>query len=100
MYTGADFTGDEAHEMGLLNHVYADRETLHDAAMTMARQIAANSPLAVQGAKAVLRAGEGRSIDESLDYMAVWNAAFLHSNDLMEAVAAFVEKREPRFMGE
>ncbi len=100
VYTGADFTGDEAHEMGLLNHVYADRETLHDAAMTMARQIAANSPLAVQGAKAVLRAGEGRSIDESLDYMAVWNAAFLHSNDLMEAVAAFVEKREPRFMGE
>ena len=100
VYTGADFSGDEAHAMGLLNHVYADREALLEAATTMARQIAANSPLAVQGAKAVLRAGEGRSIEESLDYVAVWNAAFLHSNDLMEAIAAFVEKRDPKFGGD
>ncbi len=100
VYTGADFTAAEAHEMGLLNHVYADREELLGAARDMAGQIAANSPLAVQGAKAVLRAGEGRSIDEALDYMAVWNAAFLHSNDLMEAVQAFVEKRDPKFTGD
>ena len=100
VYTGADFTAEQAHGMGLLNHVYADRDALLEAAQQMASQIASNSPLAVQGAKAVLRAGEDRSIEQSLDYVAVWNAAFLHSNDLMEAIAAFVEKREPKFTGE
>ena len=65
----------------------------------LALEIAANSPLAVEGAKAVLRAGENRSIEEALDYMAVWNAAFLTSNDLREAVTAFLEKRPPEFDG-
>ena len=100
VYTGADFTAAQAHEMGLVNHIYGDREALLDAARDMAGQIAANSPLAVQGAKAVLRAGEGRSVDEALDYIAVWNAAFLHSSDLTEAVHAFIEKRDPEFTGE
>ena len=100
VYTGADFSADAAHEMGLLNHVYPDRDALLDAAGAMAAQIAGNSPLAVQGAKSVLRAGEGRAVDEALDYVAVWNAAFLHSNDLFEAVTAFVEKRDPKFAGD
>ena len=60
---------------------------------------AANSPLAVQGTKAVLRAGEGRSVEEALDYVAVWNSAFLGSNDLVEAMTAFLQKRPPNFTG-
>ena len=59
-----------------------------------------DSALAVQGAKAVLRATEQLSISEALDYGAVWNAAFLASNDLAEAIAAFVEKRAPNFSGD
>jgi enoyl-CoA hydratase len=66
----------------------------------LAGEIAANSPLAVQGTKAVLRAGEGRSVAEGLDYVGVWNAAFLTSNDLTEAFTAFLEKRPPNFTGQ
>ena len=67
--------------------------------MELAEAIAANSPLAVQGSKAVLRAGEGKSVSEALDYVALWNAAYLHSDDLGEAIRAFTEKRPPEFGG-
>lgn len=99
-FTGKDVSAARAKEIGLVNEVLPDPEAVQAAAATMAAEIAANSPLAVQGTKAVLRAGAGRSVEEGLDYVSVWNAAFLSSNDLMEAMAAFVEKRPPRFRGE
>jgi enoyl-CoA hydratase len=98
-YTGKDIDAHRAREIGLVNDVYPDSEALHAAAQAMASEIAANSPLAVQGTKAVLRAGEGRSVAEGLDYVATWNAGFLQSDDLTEAFAAFVDKREPKFGG-
>jgi enoyl-CoA hydratase len=99
-FTGKDVPAARAKEIGLVNDVLADAAALHAAARAMAAEIAANSPLAVQGTKAVLRAGAGRSVAEALDYVAVWNAAFFPSNDVAEAMAAFVEKRRPRFTGE
>jgi len=100
VFTGKDIVADRAREIGLVNDVLPDAAATHAAARAMAAEIAANSPLAVQGAKAVLRAGKGRSVAEALDYVAVWNAAFFPSNDLGEAMAAFAEKRRPRFTGE
>jgi len=96
-FTGKDITADRAKEIGLVNDVFDD---VHKAALDLATEIAANSPLAVQGAKAILKAGENQSIEEALDYMAVWNAAFLQSNDLQEAMLANLEKRPPEFQGE
>jgi enoyl-CoA hydratase len=98
VYTGRDVDAVEAHSMGLVSRVLPDADALREAAAELASAIAANSPLAVQGSKAVLRARAGR-VDDALDYVALWNAAFLHSNDLAEAVAAFLEKRPPKFTG-
>jgi len=99
VFTGKDVGAARAREIGLVNDVLPDQAAVLAAARAMAAEIAANSPLVVQGAKAVLRAGEGRSVAEGLDYVALWNTAFLQSDDLMEAMAAFVEKRPPRFEG-
>ncbi len=99
VYTGRDVSADEAREMGLVSHVYPDRETTVKAAMTLAEEIAANSPLAVQGSKAVLRAQRRAAERESLDYVALWNTSFFHSNDLAEAIKSFLEKRPPDFDG-
>jgi len=98
-YTGKDITAARAEAIGLVNGVSADAEAVVADARAMAAEIAANSPLAVQGTKSVLVAGEGRSVAEGLDYVATWNAAFLASDDLMEAMAAFMEKRPGNFTG-
>ena len=99
-FTGKDVTAERAREIGLVNDVVADADAVVKAARELAGEIAANSPLVVQGVKAVLRASEGRPAAEGLDYVGVWNAAFLQSNDLVEAMTAFLEKRPPRFTGE
>ena len=98
-YTGRDFDAGEAASIGLVSKVLPDAEATLEAALETAALIAANSPLAVEGTKAILRAGDGRTVDEALDYVALWNAAFLQSDDLAEALAAFVEKRDPKFEG-
>lgn len=99
LYTGRHIDAERGLNIGLINQIHPDVETLQEAATELAREIAANSPLAVQGIKAVLAAGEGRSTAEALDYMAVWNAAFLRSNDLTEGVTAQIERRNPEFLG-
>jgi len=98
-FTGKDISAERAKEIGLVNDVAADVEGVHKAARTLAAEIAANSPIAVQGTKAVLAANEGRTVAEGLDYVATWNAGMLASDDLTEAMTAFMEKRPPKFTG-
>lgn len=98
--TGKDVGAERAQTMGLVGEIYDDREALLEGARAMAREIAANPPLVVQGIKQVMRFGADRSVEAGLEYVAAWNAAFLQSKDLMEAVQAFAERREPEFKGE
>jgi enoyl-CoA hydratase len=98
-YTGKDITAARAEAIGLVNQVSTDADAVLADARSLAGEIAANSPLAVQGTKAVLIASEGRSVAEGLDYVATWNAGFLASDDLTEAMTAFMEKRPARFTG-
>ena len=98
-FTGKDISAERAKAIGLVNDVAADAEGVLKAAYELADEIAANSPLAVQGTKAVLTANEGRTVAEGLDYVATWNAGMLGSNDLVEAMTAFMERRPPTFSG-
>jgi enoyl-CoA hydratase len=98
-FTGKDISAARAKEIGLVNDVAADAEGVQREALAMAHEIAANSPLAVQGTKAVLTANEGKSVAEGLDYVATWNASMLGSDDLVEAMKAFMERRAPTFTG-
>lgn len=97
--TGDDFDAARAQAIGLVNSVHADAAAAVAAARDLADRMAANSPLAVQGTKHVLRYCEGKSVEDGLAFVATWNAAFIQSEDLGEAIAAFFQKRRPRFTG-
>ena len=99
VYSGRDIDAHRAQRIGLVNDVYPDTENTLDAALELATAISANSPLVVQEAKKILKRSEGRAVAEGLDYVALWNAAFLLSDDLNEAMTAFTEKRKPDFKG-
>jgi enoyl-CoA hydratase len=98
--TGKDIDAERARRIGLVNDVFpGGAEGVRKAANEMASEIANNSPLAVQGTKAVLAANDGRTVTEGLDFVAWWNALYLRSDDLVEAMTAFFEKRPPTFTG-
>lgn len=98
--TGKDIDAARAEKIGLVNDVFADPEATLAAAHATAVEIAANSPLTVRGVKDVLDEQRAGDVAASLRYVAAWNAAFLPSRDLTEAITAMFAKRAPEFTGE
>ncbi|WP_072803008.1 crotonase/enoyl-CoA hydratase family protein [Rhodococcoides yunnanense] len=97
--TGKDIDAARAEKIGLVNDVFDTQEALLAGARATAADIAANPPLVVQGVKAVLDHSRSAAVDDSLRYVAAWNAAFLASNDLTEAITAVFEKRPAKYTG-
>jgi enoyl-CoA hydratase len=98
-FTGKDIDAPRALRIGLVSDVYETPEAMLEAARQMAAEIAANPPLVVQGVKQVMNYCADKSVADGLRYVAVWNSAFLHSLDLVEAITAFGERRKPEFKG-
>jgi crotonobetainyl-CoA hydratase len=99
--TGQSISATEAARWGLVNRVVASDSVLAEA-LTLARLIAGNAPLAVQASKRIMRqaTGSGSGWDRE-----VWNAqdeesaALLRSADAAEGIAAFTNKRPTLWSG-
>jgi enoyl-CoA hydratase len=98
-YTGRNVPGTEAATIGLCNRTYTSQEDLQKGVQELATTIAAKSPLCIRGTKEMLLYTRDHTVAESLNYMTAWNASMLLSNDLLEAFAANMEKRSPKFEG-
>ncbi|MFY9167320.1 MAG: crotonase/enoyl-CoA hydratase family protein [Desulfomonilia bacterium] len=98
-FTAKFITARRALQVNLVNEVYPDKEALLKGAADLAAEIAAQAPLAVQGAKEVLNYCRGKSIADGLEYVAARSAMILPSEDLAETMAAFMEKRTPKYKG-
>jgi enoyl-CoA hydratase len=99
-YTGKDIDAKRAEKIGLVNDLYEDVEAVQAAAWQMAEEIAANAPLAVRGTKFILQQSEDLTTEQSLLLNGLWTmATTLNSNDLTEAMSAFMEKRPAKFSG-
>ena len=96
-YTGRRFLAEEAARYGFLNRVAADHDAALAAAHELARDIAAKSPLAITGIKAVLNHGRDHSIDDGLEFVALWNTGMLQGEDVPNAVAAQLKRETARY---
>ena len=96
--TGDMLSAAEALACGLVSRVVPN-EDLMDAALDLARRIAANPPHAVRMTKRLLREGRMASLTALLEASAAAQAICHAPQDHEEAVSAFLEKRSPRFTG-
>lgn len=96
--TGDLFGAKEAFDMGLVSEIVPDAE-VEKRAVDMARQIAALSPLAIQQAKEVVLRGMDAALDTGLALETKAIQLLFSSQDQKEGMAAFIEKRKPKFQG-
>jgi enoyl-CoA hydratase/carnithine racemase len=98
IFTAELFTAEQAQRDGVAEAVVPG-DRLDDAALKMAATIAGNGPLALRLAKRSIEGGFDLSIDEALALEWQCYEGVLGTSDRLEALAAFAEKRTPRFMG-
>ncbi len=96
-FTGRRMPAQRAHEVGLVQEVYADHDSLVSGVLETAGAIAAKSPLAVWGTKVSMNYARDHSVDDALDQIATWQAGMFQPADMMEAFTAKAEKRKPVF---
>ena len=97
VYTGRRFTASEAHSWGLVNALHETREATVEAAIDLASEIAAKSPLAIAGAKTALNYARDHSVADGLDQIATWNSGMLRPEDLSRALKSRMEKKQAVF---
>ena len=97
--TGAPFTAAQALAWGVVNRL-CEPGRLPDEALETAARIAANAPLAVRAIKRAIGLGADRPLAEALALELEQYQALVPTQDRIEGVRAFNEKRKPVFRGE
>jgi enoyl-CoA hydratase/3-hydroxyacyl-CoA dehydrogenase len=93
--TGDAISATEAGDFGLANQVVADHE-LFDTALSWARKLAGQAPVAVEQIKKVSHRGD---LDEGIEAEKQGFAAAFLSEDAKEGISAFLGKRSPKWQG-
>jgi enoyl-CoA hydratase len=96
-YTGRRLPAQRALGYGLVNEIFDTQQTMVDAALQCAAEIAAKPPVAIWGTKQVIHYARDHSIDDSLKQMGWIQGAIWSNAHVREAVAAMREKRAGTF---
>jgi len=97
--TGDTIDARTAESFGLVSRVVPGDQLLNEA-HSVARRIVTNPAKALRLAKRLLREGQQQRLSDVLELSAAFQALAHETKDHEEAVAAFLEKREPRFTGQ
>ena len=98
-YTSERFDSRRAKEIGLINEVVENTEELTRRSLELANAIAANAPLALRAAKKLKRRLQDAFLDEGMLLAEEVRAPLDETQDCVEGLTAFREKRVPRFKG-
>ena len=98
MYTGDWLEAEEANKLGMLNKL-VPHEKLEEETMAMARKIAAGPPAALRLMKMQTYKGLEIGLDTALELAADGEVIMMTTQDHIEAISAWMEKREPKFTG-
>jgi enoyl-CoA hydratase/carnithine racemase len=98
IFTGRTLLAGECLDWGLVSHVVEDT-AVADKARSIALEIAANAPLAVQAAKRMMRMGWNEPFDAHVHHVFLQLLPLMQSADFREGIASFLEKRSPNFSG-
>ncbi|MGZ5241365.1 MAG: enoyl-CoA hydratase-related protein, partial [Caldimonas sp.] len=96
-YTGERLGAERALAAGLVNAILPDAAALLDRAMSLARTIAAKSPLAIAGTKLALNHARDHSTASALQQMTLLQSAIFDTGEMTTAIAAWKEKRTAEF---
>jgi len=97
-YSGRRLPARRALELGLINEIFPTQAAMLAHVMSIAREIAAKSPLAVHGSKVMINYARDHTIADGLDYIATWQAGMYNpESDMRESFVARQEKRAPEF---
>jgi 2-(1,2-epoxy-1,2-dihydrophenyl)acetyl-CoA isomerase len=98
IFTGRKIDSAKAVEMGIANRVLASKRLMPEA-IKFARELAVGPTVAIGLAKLGILRGLESGVDAVLEYEALAQAVIRTTSDAVEAIAAFLEKREPNFQG-
>jgi len=98
IYTGDFVEAEEAHRIGLLNQLVPS-EKLEEETMSLARKLADNPPVSMRLDKFMVYKGLDTDLESALGLGAACLAMALQSEDHLEGIKAFAEKRQPVFRG-
>jgi len=98
IFTGRTLSAPECLELGLATHV-VPQDALMARARSLALEIAANAPLAVQSAKRLMRMGQNEGFNEHVHHVFLQFLTLMRTSDAKEGMISFLEKRAAEFQG-
>jgi len=96
-YRGHRLPAERAYQVGLVQELFDDHDSLVAGVLDIAEEIASKSPLAIWGSKEMLNYSRDHSVADGLNFIATWQTGMFQPTDMVESMAAKGEKRPTAF---